>query len=410
MKYAIIVSPKREYNNIGDEVMLLALKHIYMRMGICYDDLVKINFHDLVSYDGDEVLLPVAFPLYGYNEKNKVTCWSDKITPVFLGVALCNTNLDDEDIAYLKKYEPIGCRDDYTCQGLKKLGINAYLNGCLSLTLPVKDLPENRCDKVYCVDVYSDFLKYFPSNILKKYEQRSSLTEDYVDVKYVDNVFREYCSHAKVIITSRLHCALPCIAYGIPVIFIHDIFDQRFTWLESLIKVYTPDMYCDVEWNPEPVDINALRDAMIKNAIYRIENDNAKQHLINSVESFYLERKKRDYCINFTDSPIRYAQKHWNKSDVYEYAVWGCTPGSNAVIDYFSEHYPNAKLVAVIDTYKDIKFRGLKTIKIQELDKIHEVVIFVTYAATKYATNYFKSIGKSPDTYTCEQSSKFILK
>ena len=410
MKYGIIVSPKREYNNLGDEVMLLSLKYIYERMGVAYSDVIKINFRDLVSYTKEEVVLPVAFPLFGYNELNRLTCWSSKITPVFLGVALCNTNLNNEDIAYFKKYEPIGCRDDFTCQGLKKLGIKAYLNGCMSLTLPSDNEPINKRDKMYCVDVYDDLLKYIPDRIIKGCEWRSSLTRDFVDVDYVEKVFIEYRKHARLIITSRLHCALPCLAYGIPVIFVHDIYDQRFTWLEALIKVYTPDMYETINWNPEPLNIDSLRDAMTRNAIFRIENLRENCELVDAVERFYRGRGKREFKLNFTDAAIKYAQEHWNKTDNYEYVVWGCAPASDAIINYYSEHYPNAKLVAVIDTYKETVFHGMKTIKIQELKNVENVVIIVVDAATKYATEYFEKIHKSKDTYVCEKASLFILK
>jgi hypothetical protein len=410
MKYGIIVSPKREYNNIGDEIMLLSLKYIYERMGISYADVIKINFRELVSYEGEDVVLPVAFPLFGYNELNKLTCWSPKIKPVFLGVALCNTNLDDEDIEYFKKYEPIGCRDDFTCQGLRKLGIRTYLNGCMSLTLPSDNKITNRRDKVYCVDVYDDLIRHIPESIVDRCEWRSSLTEDYVDIDYVEKVFREYREHAQLIITSRLHCALPCMAYGIPVVFVHDIFDQRFTWLEGLITIYTPDMYDEINWEPEPVQIEQLRDAMTKNAIARIKKNTVDQILIDSVERFYLGRNKREFRVNFTDAAVRYAQQYWNTMDRYEYAVWGCAPASNAVIDYFDEHYPNAKLVAVIDTYKDMIFHGMRTIRIQELNNIMNVVVVVVDAATKQASEYFNKIGKSKDTYICETASKFILK
>ncbi|MHB9292886.1 hypothetical protein Holit_01999 [Hollandina sp. SP2] len=48
--------------------------------------------------------------------------------------------LSPAGIKYLKKHEPIGCRDYGTVKLLGKYGINAYFSGCLTLTLGRKNL------------------------------------------------------------------------------------------------------------------------------------------------------------------------------------------------------------------------------------------------------------------------------
>ena len=48
---------------------------------------------------------------------------SDKITVVFISVYIDNENLVKNNVNYLKKYEPIGCRDTSTCDLFNKYNI-----------------------------------------------------------------------------------------------------------------------------------------------------------------------------------------------------------------------------------------------------------------------------------------------
>jgi exopolysaccharide biosynthesis predicted pyruvyltransferase EpsI len=47
-----------------------------------------------------------------------------------------------------------------------------------------------------------------------------------------------YRKEAKLVITSRLHCALPCIAMGIPVIVMGDHRDKRLQLVEEFTKIH----------------------------------------------------------------------------------------------------------------------------------------------------------------------------
>ena len=42
--------------------------------------------------------------------------------------------LSDNSLEYLKKYEPIGCRDNFTREVLSKKGIEAYYSSCVTTT------------------------------------------------------------------------------------------------------------------------------------------------------------------------------------------------------------------------------------------------------------------------------------
>lgn len=56
-----------------------------------------------------------------------------------------------EIVNYLKRYEPIGCRDSYTADRLSQLGVETFVSYCLTLTLLKRECQEN-CDKVIVVD------------------------------------------------------------------------------------------------------------------------------------------------------------------------------------------------------------------------------------------------------------------
>ena len=73
-------------------------------------------------------------------------------------------------LSYLKNHEPIGCRDKYTMENLLKHGINAYFSDCITLSLA----------------------------LIKRYAK------------------------AEMVVTSRIHCALPCLGLDTPVLFVDD--------------------------------------------------------------------------------------------------------------------------------------------------------------------------------------------
>ena len=165
MKYAnIFIDGNRSSSvNIGDDLQLIAVESLYKKMGIDYADVVRIGLSQLSSYDGEYVILPVSFPLYGYRDGLNITMFSPKIIPVFLGLSVMGGNISEEEIIYLRRFEPIGCRDYYTVKWLREKNICAYLNGCLTATLP--KLYSGKGTDVYLVDVPQKYYSYIPEHI-----------------------------------------------------------------------------------------------------------------------------------------------------------------------------------------------------------------------------------------------------
>lgn len=71
-----------------------------------------------------------------------------------------------------------------------------------------------------------------------------------------------YRQRGKLIITTLLHCALPAIAMGIPVIVLypnnneaaHKSDAERFSSLSRMIRVHTFDRVDEIDWRGQVVD------------------------------------------------------------------------------------------------------------------------------------------------------------
>jgi len=254
MKYGLLTyDENKKFFNVGDNIQSLAAKQFLPKVDL------YLNREKLGDYHGDKVKL-IMNGWFTHNIHNWVP--SEDIEPTFISFHMNNTAapamLSEKGIAYLKKHEPIGCRDQFTADTLKKKGIDAYFTGCLTLTLDsykVNDAERN--DTVYIVDpLYSyprpekifyntkitiknilngsafqlgkkaKHLKGFISDELLNsaefinQEPPSNTYTDDEKFKMAEDLLNKY-ARAKLVITSRIHCALPCLAMGTPVIFVN---------------------------------------------------------------------------------------------------------------------------------------------------------------------------------------------
>ena len=191
--------------------------------------------------------------------------------------------LSEKSVSYLKRYQPIGARDTETKAILERHGIQSYFSGCLTLTLGRTYGYQGPREKVYVVDpeyklfaprAYMDWFRalfnlirwskkirrlapkfifakktafskiserlnrkicatlffeqyrqYFSEELLLEAEYLTHL----VDVKHdypTDQACLDYArvligkySKAKMVITSRIHAALPSLGLDTPVFF-----------------------------------------------------------------------------------------------------------------------------------------------------------------------------------------------
>lgn len=150
MEYKLLsISKNIDGVNIGDYIQALASSQFYPRI----DGFVERD--ELSLYD-DEDCKVIMNGWYMAKPEN----WppSRHINPLFVAFHINSkakdSMLSKESIEYLKKYEPIGCRDTYTMDLLKGKGIDAYFSGCMTLTLGYKYKRKVCGNKVYFVDPY----------------------------------------------------------------------------------------------------------------------------------------------------------------------------------------------------------------------------------------------------------------
>jgi len=386
--------------NIGDDIQLVAIEYLYQYMNIDNKDIIRINLSELSSYDGEYVVLPISFPLFGYREGLYTTMFSPKIIPIFLGLSVMSANFPEEEIDYLKRFEPIGCRDKYTLDLLRDKNIIAYLNGCMTVTLPRTEC--ERGGTIFLVDIPQKYFQYIPKDILDQAVYLSHILHDCNEPeKAAKEYLDRYCREAKFVVTTRLHCAWPCIASGIPVILMKEHFSFRFSTLEKYIHVYTEDEFSQIDWNPSDVLYEDEKKKILDNAVMQINNACEKYSSIFDISQYYENCKvdKVVYIEHFSNV-VETIKKMWREDDHFKYAFWGVTQKTELIYEYISSYYKNSNLVAVFDKAKQVNFHGVQSSPNDEILLRDDVFVFVTAAtANDPARKLFNSIGK--ENYHC---------
>ena len=147
--------------------------------------------------------------------------------------------------------------------------MKAFTSNCLSLTFPRRiDDPAVQTE-VFVVSRDERIKSYLPDSVgsytfVSHYTGSIDFAANLVQAQHLLETYR---SRAKLIITTLLHCALPAIAMGIPVVVIYPLNDaaahmsdrERFSSLEELVRVYRFEEIEDVNWNPKPIDVSKTK-------------------------------------------------------------------------------------------------------------------------------------------------------
>jgi hypothetical protein len=265
--------------NIGDEIQSLAARRFLPRI----DRYVDRDF--LNQIDGKEPLKLILNGWFTHRPEN----WppAPEIVPLLVSfhitreVLPLNVNrLRATDwltrgvaLDYLRCHQPIGCRDPATTDLLEAHGVAAYFSGCLTLTL--ENRQPQRSDVTYCVDVGKAVERYVAERVGGPTVFQSHAVEvtESVEARFRRaELYLERYATAKLVVTSRLHCAMPCLAFGTPVVFVtNDPENYRLHGLCDLTRHCSESALLDglleIDWRePEPNagDIGALRRALIQ--------------------------------------------------------------------------------------------------------------------------------------------------
>ncbi len=238
-QYAIIGYP--DSYNLGDEVQSIAAAHLLPRV----DMRIPRERLDTLDPEVDHVrLLCNGFFMH------RPERWppDERIEPLFVSFHVSTETGADRHLllpelkAYYQRYGPIGCRDRGTQQRFEAMGVDAYFSGCVTLTLQNPFPAEARNEEIILADPFykfqnADYRKHLRHAIVPV-EHRERVVElthrlpydrSYTEeekIALAQTLLDRY-ARASLVITSRIHVALPCLAFGTPVQFINTGYDRN---------------------------------------------------------------------------------------------------------------------------------------------------------------------------------------
>jgi Polysaccharide pyruvyl transferase len=280
-KGVIIGSLKASTENLGDYIQILAclrlLETLDLRPSIYLDRDTELASAPTGEWDSGPILLPLSGWFKHMTGSDPQWPPHGRIIPIFIGFHVrpyqCPALLEPASIEYMKAHGPVGCRDPFTKRVLEEKGVPSYLSHCLSLTFPRRS-PEEAGDKVIVASRDREIIDLLPLEY-----RRDHLYVNHYAVKESFSAYlaaaREllalYRTHARLVITTFLHCALPCIAMGIPVVvflprpqneFQGTSDEERFSGLMQIAVAHRFGNTTHVDWHPPPPDIESLKETV----------------------------------------------------------------------------------------------------------------------------------------------------
>lgn len=293
-------------NNLGDYIQSIAAKELAGLNSVCLDR-EKLNI-----YSGPKINL-IMNGWFMENSKN----WppSEQINPLFISFHINPTAkrnmLSDKGIEFFKKHEPIGCRDYYTQRILSEKGVKTYFSGCLTLTLQnnntqkkegilVLSALDRMNPKISTKNFFLNIFKYPKKNLVYK-KSKKNLDEFISNQKHskaikesqiidttgktqmeifsLANKQLDLISKSKLVITSRIHTALPAISLGAKVIFLTDGYNHinQKSRLEGLSEYF----YC--------CKTSDLKNLNLEEIYPKRDHKEASNSLIEKVDQFFSE-------------------------------------------------------------------------------------------------------------------------
>ena len=272
MKYGILY--RKTTKNIGDDIQSYAQSQWLPSV----DYLVDIENLDGFKSENDEPVAVIMSSWYMWHKWN----WppSKDIYPLWVGFHYSDKKrgrprgmpskweyLKGPGYDYLKNYEPIGCRDYYTQKQLEDRGLKTFFSGCITLTLKKREIVKPEREYVVLVGL----AKRVENAVIKQLEGTG------IDIKIIAPTRDDHATNipweerqaevesmldtyqnAKCVITYRLHCALPTLALGTPVLLVRKTYKSvRFNpYANWLHHAYDDEVvegkYKDWILNPPP--------------------------------------------------------------------------------------------------------------------------------------------------------------
>lgn len=262
--------------NIGDEIQSIAARRFLPSIDYYFD---RDNIDGTKIRSGNKVKL-IMNGWYTHKPEN----WPPKnhqLEPLLISMHVEQDALNGAPaMAFINKYSqkflskfgPVGCRNIPTLKLLEKAHIPSYFSGCLTLTLnPDPKIPKK--DFVLAVDVSDKVYKKIKCLTKREVIRLDTYRTRTLEIEY-KMALAEYWLYlyqsAHLAITERLHCMLPCLALGTPVIAISGRDKNRYEGLIDLTNHMTEIEFLkndsiDIEHPAKnPIKFKELRRALEK--------------------------------------------------------------------------------------------------------------------------------------------------
>lgn len=259
--------------NLGDHIQIIASKRLLERNTTVAPSILIDRDNEIASVP----FLPADSDRWSIilNGWFKTNCaeWppSQLLNPIFIGFHIrlfqCPELLSETALDYYRQHSPIGCRDRYTLDLLQARGIECFYSGCLSLSFPRRPFAPQPPQEVFVVSRNKQILSILPPELdnatfISHYVESRDFSQN---MQTANNLLDIYRTRARLIVTTLLHCALPAMAMGIPVVMFypknneagHVSDRERFSSLGKLIPIHRFEDVNQVNWNPLPIKLSA---------------------------------------------------------------------------------------------------------------------------------------------------------
>jgi hypothetical protein len=357
--------------NIGDIVQTISVENLFEQMGIAGEQIAEVGKYDLKHYSGERLVIPIT----GYfNERpgRGEVPFSPDVIPVFLGYHVGWGLYDDAVVEYFKRFQPIGCRDNKSKRAFLQRGISAYVNGCSTVAFARRQDAAGR-ERTFFVDVPESLNPYIPESLLEQGEflshivpiEQQPLGRQEYDrlVAYTHHLLNRYRDEARLVVTSRLHCALPCLAMGIPVIFVTQNLPETCDFLTSLIRIHSPQDFEGIDWEPAVVDLEAIKRECYENFQWRMQAALQGELAAQRLDSFY----QASQGVTYYRDEQECLKRLFGDSFKGDYILWGVGTYGAKLYDLMCSLFPEARLVKCCDSSADYDFFGNAVLRPAEL-------------------------------------------
>lgn len=288
MKFGVIMHKTTQ--NIGDDIQTFAAK--------CHlpsvDYFIDRECLDIFETPDKKPAAVVMSAWYMWKKWN----WppSEYVVPLLTGIHFSDHQASEQTgspvqtefltgcgAEYMNKNGPVGCRDMYTYNKFKSIGLDAFFSGCITLTLPKMEIKKPEREYICAADLPKDILAKLKEQ-LKGADIDIIETTHYKDYRKSDATWEEreaavrelltVYQNAKCVVTRRLHCALPCLAMEVPVFVtnrhkrpVSGRFDPYYDWISNCSYKEFLEGKFDYDFADPPKNDPAyleVRNAMIK--------------------------------------------------------------------------------------------------------------------------------------------------